>query len=124
MNSSSNPQPHYASMVYDFNIDGWVAGFISSYENSIIPRDAIITNVYMQVFESLAGATDGIALFKIGGVVLLIDVYSDLPAGNTIYTDFSHHKSQGTPATIQFAGTVPLTQGKFNIIVEYFMSGE
>tara|TARA_R110000824_G_scaffold12817_8_gene55939 strand:- start:1839 stop:2207 length:369 start_codon:yes stop_codon:yes gene_type:complete len=122
MNSSSNPQPNYASMVYDFNIDGWSEGFFTPYENSIIPNNAIINNVYMEVLESLEGASDGLFLCEIGGNNLTIATYSSIPAG-TIYTTFAHNKSViDTPMRPLF--TVELTQGKFNIIVEYFMSGE
>lgn len=122
MNSSSNPQPHYASMVYNFNEDKWQSGFFTPYENSIIPNNAIIHKVYMEVLESLVGASDGLFVCKIGGNNLTIASYSSIPAG-TIFTTFAHNKSS-IASQMQPGFTVELTQGKFNIIVEYFMSAE
>ena len=127
MNRSSNPKKHYASAVYEVNsaaaVDlGTVATHIPK-QSSIIPDNAIITEVVIETLTTFVGGAHTLTV-NAGGVDITAATSIANRSQTVPYTTVLPKKATGIGAIKVTVATAIITSGKANIIVGYYMSGE
>ena len=123
MNRSSNPKKHYASAVYDFTVDGGADTTITPAETSIIPDNALITEVVIETLTAFVGGAHTL-LVNAGGVAITAATSIANRSVTVPYTTVLPKKATGIGAIKVTVATAIITSGKANIIVGYYMSGE
>ena len=123
MARSSNPIKHYASAVYDFAVDGGATSTITPSQTTVIPDNAIITEVCVETLTTNVGSGNTMTI-NAGGV----DITGAMTIGNrstTVpYTTVTPKKATSAAAIKCTLATAVLTAGKCVITVGYFMSPE
>nr|QPI16335.1 MAG: hypothetical protein NIOZUU157_00225 [Virus NIOZ-UU157] len=122
MNRSSNPVKHYAQAVYDFTVDGGAATTITPAETSIIPDNAIITDVCIEQLLVAAGNAHTLVV-NAGGVAITAATSIANRSVTVPYTTVLPKKATAASAITVTLSAIA-TQGKSVITVGYFMSGE
>lgn len=122
MNRSSNPVKHYAQAVYDFTIDGGAATTITPAQTSIIPDNAIITDIAIEQLITAAGNTHTMVV-NAGNVAITAALSFGNRSLTVPWTTVLPKKATSATAITVTLSAVA-TAGKSVITVGYFMSGE
>jgi len=123
MARSSNPIKHYASAVYDFSIDGGAVSTITPAQTSIIPDNAVITEVCIETLTAPTGNSHTLVV-NAGGVAITAATSLAERSVTVPYTTVLPKKATSASAITVTIAVGAATAGKNVITVGYFMSPE
>ena len=123
MNRSSNPVKHYASAIYDLGVDLGTQITHTPKQTSIIPDNAIITDMVIETLTVFAGGANTLVV-NAGGVAISAATSIANRSVTVPYTTVLPKKATSASAITVTVGAANITSGKCNITVGYFMSGE
>jgi|TARA_R110000737_G_scaffold277046_1_gene283802 hypothetical protein len=127
MNRSSNPVKHYASAIYEVNAAAAVdLGTLAEHtplQTSIIPDNAIITDIAVETLTASAPGTSTI-LVKAGNVAITAAMTQGNMSATVPYITVLPKKATSAAAITFTPATAIVTAVKLNVIVGYFLSGE
>tara|TARA_R110002110_G_scaffold75_2_gene233 strand:+ start:527 stop:907 length:381 start_codon:yes stop_codon:yes gene_type:complete len=126
MSRSSNPIMHFASAIYNSQVDGVSTGVIELSQTTIIPDNALIVQMVIETLVAPTSLGSATIMIQAGGVNLTSTLVLTNFVTTTPLTTISLRKKKAlssNPIRIN-VGTADLIAGKLNIILGYFMSGE
>tara|TARA_R100001015_G_C4529325_1_gene96174 strand:+ start:245 stop:619 length:375 start_codon:yes stop_codon:yes gene_type:complete len=124
MARSSNPIKHYASAVYDFAVDGGATSTITPSQTTVIPDNAIITEVCVETLTANTSGGSSTMTINAGGVDITAAMSIADRSVTVPYITVAPKKATSAAAIKCTIATATLTAGKCVITVGYFMSPE
>lgn len=112
-----------ARAIYDFSVDGGTSGAITLADTTMIPDNAVVSNVIIHSPTAVTSAGAATVAVTAGGVTVSAAIGKANLDDNQVQSDSTGGKATSAANIGVTVGTADTTAGYLIIYVEYFLEG-